>query len=705
MLKFLKALAALALCMGCYKASFASQFFVFPVKEIEGAAEKGEAKIRPLIDRSATAFLTPDAQQEVLKHFVQQLAATYPESIVGPRQVRDVLQGKYAYLDSDSLPCGNGFVAPLRRSYAVVIGLTRASYYEVPRVGDRVEVLLPITLNIQLVKPDSAKVVASASDTLYSTFIFSKSELNSPSAKAKVTEIVLKGVKEQINSLLAEIKKNFSPKETAVRLVDSTDGVFVADKGFEIGFKDGDEPAAISKKDGKEAIFRVVTADSGYSVLKPLAGSPQRGEEYVFLFESPADDSRKPKLLPVTSFNADRLWTHGISDILVKDIGFKAPFQLAPVDANFRDTMESISRQANCVPWDKFPSSKTVSDSRLDHPQFLMKLDYSRSPVATAVGVGGVRSTESFMTGVTAQVLDLDGNVLFSDAAVDSYKLERTAGQGISQISAFEISMKNATVALSKKIISSLQLNPSEFRISRVEKNKFVVDGLKLPEGESSISYEVIRPLDVKVAGKNTFMRLQLGDGQEEPLAEGSGTAISYSKLEDEPKRGDIVRVRGFAKKGQQTVAECKDAYKAPGTLDADYVLPFVRQAAYVSPRHRMTITDPQFYEDVNTLLHAGFFKHRVKAKSLPETCVKSGYLVKLESSKCGVDGCAVQMLSAITLIQEKGGTRVGNYVHAEKITIEGFTEKEIANFVGLKAFETATKNITKLSEKFSTAK
>jgi len=684
----------------------ASQFYIFPVKEIEGASLQGAAKIRPIIDRRATSFLTPDLQKEVLDYFASRLASSYPESIVHARQVQDVLKGKYSYLKNGAT-CGEGFVAPLRRSYAVVIGLTRASYYEVPRVGDRTEVLIPITLNIQLIKPDSAKVIASASDTLYSTFIFGRNEVGTNSARAKISTVVATGVKKQIDDLLAQIKKSFSPKEEIVKIVESVDGYYVADKGFEVGFKDGDEPVAISKKDGKEVIFRVVSADSGYSVLKSVAGggSPRAGEEYVFLFETQADDSRKPKLLPVTSQKENALWSSAIADILVKDIGFKAPFQLAPVDANFRDTMNSITAQANCVPWDKFPASKTIADSRTDHPQFLMRLDYARSPVATLSGVGGVKSSESFMSAVSAQVVDLDGNIIYSDIASDTYKIERTAGQGISQVNAFEISMKNAAVALSKQLVTSLKLEPAEFRISKVDPTQFEVDGLSIVEDGKKLSYEVIRPLNVKVGGKAVVVRLQLGEGQGSPKAQGGNAIIEYSKLEDVPKRGDIVRVRGMPQKGQRSQTECKETFKGAGSMDGDFYLPFTRHATYKSQRHRIALVNDSFYEDTNLLLDAGFFKHRVKAPALSEICVKSGYLLKIENSKCSAESCNVQFLSGMTIIQEKAGNRVANFVQAEKITAEGFSEREQNNVIGLKAFESAVKGHSKLTEKFNSTK
>ncbi len=699
--------SALAIVLSLpFGANSASQFYIFPVREIEGASLQGDAKIRPIIDRRATSFLTPTVQKEVLDHFASRLASAYPESIVHARQAGDVIKGKHSYL-SNGGTCGEGFVAPLRRSYAVVIGLTRASYYEVPRVGDRTEVLIPITLNIQLVKPDTAKVIASASDTLYSTFVFGRNEVGTDAAKAKISSLVMSGIKKQIDDLLAQIKKSFSPKEEIVKIVENVDGYYVVDKGFEIGFKDGDEPVAVSKKDGKEFVFRVVSADSGYSVLRSVPGSasPRVGEEYVFLFESQADDSRKPKLLPVTTQRESALWTNAIADILVKDIGFKAPFQLSPVDANFRDTMNSITAQANCVPWDKFPASKTIADSRTDHPQFLMRLDYARSPVATLAGVGGVKSTETFMSVVSAQVLDLDGNIIFSDVASDSYKIERTAGQGISQINAFEVSMKNAAVALSKQLAASLKLEPAEFRISKVDTTQFEVDGLSVAEDAKKLSYEVIRPLNVKVGGKPVVVRLQLGEGQGPPKAQGSNTIIQYSKLEDVPKRGDIVRVRGMPRKGQVSLNECKETFKGAGSMDGDFYLPFTRHATYKSQKHRIAFTDNVFYDDTNLLLDAGFFKHRVKAPAPSEVCVKSGYLLKVENSKCSAESCNAQFLSAMTIIQEKAGARVANFVQAEKVSIEGFSEREQNNFIGLKALESAAKSHQKLTDKFNITK
>ena len=688
-----------------FEAAVASDFYVFPVKELEGASQLKNQSLRPLIDQKALGFITARSQQDILAHFAGELAKTYPQSIVGPRQVREVLSGKYQFINHDSNACGNGFVAPLRRSYAVVMGITRASFYEVEREGGGVEVLVPVTMNIQLVKPDSAKVVASASDTLYTRFPLSRDELSSEQTKAKITDAITAGMKQQVTDLILEIKKNFNPQETVVKLLDSSRDVFVVDKGFEVGFKTGDELEAAAKGNNKRVFFKVLNADSGFAVLRPIEGNPQVGEEYLFVFEGAADDSRKPRILPVTSSRKGREWSSAVADILLKDIGFKAPFQITPVDVNFKDTMESISRQANCVPWDKFPSAKTVFDSRLDHPQFLMKFDFSRSSIAEQRGVGGVKSTESFISGVTANITDLDGRVIFSEVGVDKYQIERTAGQGIPLINAFEISIKNATVDLSKKLLASAKLDPSEFKISKIEGNRFFVEGLFLPDGSKKIAYDVVRPLDIKVQGKEVFMMLQLGDGQDAPSQVQGGMSFSYSKLIDEPQRGDLLRIANMPKKGQESIGECREPYKAPGSLDADFKLPFVRHAAYQSPNHRVQITDDVFYEDINALLQAGFFKYRVSTVAQADVCVRSGYLLKVESSECSTELCKAQILSVITLIKEKSGSRLSNTVQAQKIKLDGFRKDQLSNFVNIKAFENALQGSRGLTEKFALSK
>lgn len=464
----------------------ASDFYVFPVREIEGMNFNNKSSsVRSMVDKRAVDIFTPDAQKQILGSFIANLAQSYPKSILHSTQVRETIKGQYQY-QASGVACGESFVAPINKAYAVVAGITRASYYEVDR-GENLEILVPITMNIQLVKPERAKIVYTASSTQYTPFVVSKKELGLQATKDFMTKSLTANTTNQINALVEVIKKNFDPKESIVKVLDKSSAYIVVDKGYEVGFKVGDELEARLKSasNGSPIIFKVLSVDSGYSVLKPLMGNPSAGQEYIFVFEGAADDSRKPKLMPVYSMDKNQPWSAAVADLFTKDIGFKAPFQLAPVDVNFNDTMNSVRAQANCVPWDKFPSAKTVFDSRMDHPNFFLKFEMAQSPVF--VNAGKAKTEENFMTALSAQVVDKDGNVIFSELGTDSYVLERVGRQGLSLPNAKEISMKNSLVDLMKSFLANVKIEPRKFVITDAQKGKFSVKGLEIPEGQNVV--------------------------------------------------------------------------------------------------------------------------------------------------------------------------------------------------------------------------
>lgn len=682
--------------------AWASQFYVFGVPELEGVNPKIPAEKRPLIDLRVRDIFTPELQMEMLGALQQELRSAFPDSAVHPRQVTDVLRGKYQYLDAPV--CKEGFSVPLRSSFAVVLGLTRGSWYAVERQGGRVELLVPVTVNLQVVKPELAKVVYSISETLYSPFLFAKEEMDTPAQQARVREVVASGVRRQVGELVRALKQNFNPKETPVRIVGRSQGVLVVDQGFEIGFKVDDEPEATHRASGKTALFKVLSVGSGHAVLKLLDGDASPGDEFIFTFGTAADDSRKPRVMPVTSLKPGKTWTHAVVDLFTKNIGFKAGFQLAPVDENFADTMQFVRAGASCAPWEKYPSAQQIFESRQDVPDYFLEFALSRSPVAFQSGQGGVKTVESFITAVTAQVVDARGHVIFSETGSDAYRLEKTAGQGLSLGSALEVSLKNATEALARRFIENVKFEPAEFKVGSVGQGRIVVPGLVVPEG-AEVAYEVMRPLDVKVGGRPVMWQLALGEGNQPPSSDGQSTTISYSKLDVDPRPGDIVRVLNLPRKGQSRLAACTDVFRGTGSAPADFLLPLVRNAAYRSLRHQVLLTDPEFYADANHLLEAGFFKKRMEPPAPADTCMKPGYLVKQESLKCEAGTCAGQILSATTVIVEKGGTRLANFVQAEKVTYDGFPETQAENFLGFKAFENTLRSLGKLTDKLNATK
>lgn len=678
----------------------ASQFYIFPVKEIEGLSLRGKVSARPLVDRRVIDYFTPPMQQELLAHFTSSLAAMYPNSTVNPRQVRDAIKGSYKLIDNDNLACGEGFVAPISASYAMAIGVTRAAYFEVDR-GSNVELLIPLTINLQLIKPERGKIAYALSETIYTPFLINKKEMANAQTRANITNTLAANAKRLISSLLETAGKNFNPQATPVKLIGKDGKFYVADKGFEIGFQPGLELEATAA-DGKQALFRVISVDSGYSVLLPLAGSVSKGDEFRFTFETAVDDARKPKLMPVSSTKPDQAWSSQVAELFAKDIGFNAPFQIAPVDVNFSDTMDSVRAQANCVPWDKYPAARTVSDSRGDAPQFFLRFEFAQSPVAFNKARNSVKTSEVFMSALTAQVVDNDGNVVFSEMGTDRYELDKVDNQGLSLSNAREVSLKNATARLAESFRKSVKLTPTDFRISKVDGKNFWVDGF--PVSGQNVVYEVLRPLDVKVGGKPALMKLALDGSTVPPEQDGAAGRFSYSiSAPDVPKpeKGDIIRVMTPLRGHLPEVSACGDIYRADGTMTVDHLAPLMRHVAYRSPRYLVSVSDPDFYADTNRLLTAGFYKFRLPTFVPTEYCFKPGYKVVQKAGECK-ETCSSTFLNAASVIVEKGGTRTHQAVVAQDVTIEGFNEDQRANFIGLKSMEETLRTLDELSRKFN---
>ena len=697
-----RTLALLAALWSGWCGASQSQFYVFPVKELDGISSKIAPESRTLIDERVRSVFTPEVQAAILAGFSKALTVAFPESTVHAQQVFSSLKGQYQFIDAPM--CGEGFAVPVDSSYAAVVGLTRGSWYEVERDGGRVEILIPITLNLQLIKPDLSKVVYSISETLYSPFIFTKDEIGKPAMTAKLAEVVVKGLNIQIASLVETLKANFKPKDVPIKVVGRERGLFVVDRGFEVGFTVDEELTAANLKGGALALFRVISVDSGYAILKLIQGSAEKGDSFVFTFESPADDSRKPRVMPVTDTRSGGQTAAVVADLFSKSIGFKAGFQLSPVNANFSQTMTMIRFAASCVPWDKYPSTKQIFESRTDAPDFFMKFSVAKSPVVRQSGVGAVKTIDSFVTTVTAQLVDKSGNVIFSDIASDKYVLEKTGGQGLSIANAEEISLKNATIALANAFVKNAKFENGNFKISGVGKSTLNAEGLNLPAGMDP-GYEIVRQFETKVNGAPVYMRVAVDKGTAGPAPVANGMAFSYSKIEFAPENGDVLRVFNMPKAGQTRLSECATSYKAANSVPAEYLIPMVRHAAYKSAKFQPILNEPAFYVESNNLLKAGFFKLQMGVPQVTEQCIKAGYSVVPQPETCQENLCSMKSLFATTLILEKDGVRVGNYVQAETVTFDGFSKSEATNFVGFKAYESALKNLPKLTDSTNISK
>ena len=689
--------------------SFAGDFYLFPVKEIEGLAAVKSAVVRPLIDQKLVQrFLSGKtgeaAQQVVLGTFAEELNKAYPGSVINPRQVTDIkIPGIYKFLNNVELDCKASPSYSVVDTYAVTLGLTRASIYEVVK-GGNIEVLVPITLNLQFIKPNLAKLVFSISETVYSSFRLTKEEYASGSKDSVIREILVKNLNEQVKGLIETAKKGFNPKDVPIRLVDKDGKFFVTDKGFEAGFVKGEEVEARGPKD-EENIFKVIYADSGYAVLTLLAGKANVGDSFKFVFEKPADDSRKPKIMPVVSDVS--LDTNAISDIFAKDIGFKATFQLSPVDVNFLQTKELITRSANCVDWKKIPSMTEVKGERKDPPEFFVRFTASESPSVILQGAGGTKTSERFHTLITIQVVDVYGKVIYSELGDDDYSLDKVNDQGFLIKEAKQISLKNATLKMARNVVANVKFQPKDFKIIKVEKERVWVEGLIGVSNGNKPTFSVIHPLSAKANSKGTVIDLEVGEGTADLVVEGGAVGLPFSIINSElpkPSRGDWVRIYSPITTATTKVMECSaPLFVAQGNVaDGRYFDSLIKHAMYRSTKFISYVNDAEFYSDTNKLLEQGMFALKLE-KENQEMCFLPGYVIREVSSQCDdPSACKATLTTGVLVRLMRGVDVVKTFSSGIQTDLSGFPAAEKRKFYGYKQLGNGIPLVNELTNKLN---
>jgi hypothetical protein len=702
----------LAFSVGISKAA-ENQFFVFPVQAIEGLGATNGEVYRPLVDERAVAFIkgdNADAQKEIRTHFATQLGQAYAGSIVHAKQVKEALKGPVSYVDADNISCGDtSSTVTLDQTYAAVIGISRASFYEVIRAGNT-EILIPITLNLQIIKVDKAKILFSSSNTVYSQFMVNSAEIGTPEYNKLIRDKITQNIKDQVTNLVQEAKINFSPKITPVKMVGKDGNLFVADKGFEVGFSEGDFPVA-TDINGKSLMFKVLTAADGYTVLQPQgpqAGDVKLGQQYNFIFEVKADDSNKPRVMPVTSDKKEKAILNGVIDIFSKSIGYKAPFQVSTVDVNFQQTMGSIRREALCVPWDKYPEALQVEENRTDYPQFILTVDAGETAGFVAKGDGGVKTKETFATIVQAKVSDFNGVVYGSALGVDKYVLDKTADIGLSSANAKQVSYQNSTKAMVADFLKNVNFEPKVFKVKSVNSGNLMVENLPVESGYK-IEATVVRKLSVKVGKKDVFVKLPVSV-KSQVNKKGSDAEISYSlnNIEDSsfnPKAGDSLVVFALPKGNAKIIGLC-DGEIAPksNATSSTFAKPLLTNFIYNLPNYQVVSVNNDLASDVNRLLKTGKFilsdDRKMKVDSQPSSCLQTGYLIKEEQASCDGGNCKASVLNALLIRLVDSGQTKKDYVSARKSQLAGFEPSQKENFYSLSSHEQFMAGLPELSKK-----
>lgn len=394
------------------------------------------------------------------------------------------------------------------------------------------------------------------------------------------------------------------------------------------------------------------------------------------MFEGTADDGRKPRLMPVTGEQDANAGS--VADIFARDIGFKAPFQITPVDVHFDQTRALITRAANCVDWSRLPSMAEASGIRKDAPDFFLRFQPVASPVSVQSGAGDTKTAERFHTLVAAQVVDRFGKVVYSELGDNDYTVERTRGSGLGLPQAREISLKNATTKLAQNFVAIARFAPRDLRVAKVDAGRIWVEGMGAAPG-GKLSFDVLHPLSARVGGKPALLDLEVTGGSLEAAEEGELVGLPYSALNPalpKPQRGDIVRLYGQGLPGVTPVIDCNEGpyIGQNNAVEVAWAAPLVRHALYRSTKYASHIGEARFYDDANRLLKAGLFEQQLQAPAIG-MCSQPGYVIREDALQCEGGACKATVAMGM-MARFKSGAEVRKTVTSGLRTEFGDSQK-----------------------------
>jgi len=677
-----------------------SPFYVYPISTIDGLTN---ATDNALIDPRVREILGEDAVRKIADTFVKSTADAFKGAVVSGTQVREsfAVGASYRYMPVAECSDDRAFSVPIKRAYAAVLGITRGSIYTVDKKGVT-ELLIPVTLNLQIWKPEKSKIAFSVADTIYTPFRFATSEVQSPAAKALIQTTLLENINQQVAFLVRESAKSFKPKESVIKVLGKDGAYVVVDGGMEAGFSvaDGQISGNLLGRPGAtgddEIIFEVISAVSGYAILKPASGGAtpaqvqvlRSGAQLRFEFESDSDDSEKPVLLPITGFDAASADENSAAEIFSKSVGFASKFQILTVSRSATETHQIIKNQTRCASWDKY-DVKAQGTQRKDMPSFFAKFDLQQTDVLRKEGDGGVKTEDEFAVLASVKLLDQKMNVHYSEVAVEPYRLTKTAGQGLQEKNAVQVATKNALLRLSANFAKDAKLESRELRIAKVDGPKLWVPapGITLEQLDAA-KLSFYRELTVVVGGKKVLLPLRLGESSAMELV-GSDLVATFSKIDNEyvPKAGDLVRFAGLSKPAALKIARCEgeDFVSDRTVIKPKFASVFIENAINASPRLQMQELTEGLDVRINTLLSSGMFRADIKSAQRPVACFQPGFAIRVDTPKCEAGFCNASVLNGlITRFRLPAGQK--DIQAAQRTAVEGVPEVQRDQYLSLQS-------------------
>jgi hypothetical protein len=302
------------------------------------------------------------------------------------------------------------------------------------------------------------------------------------------------------------------------------------------------------------------------------------------------------------------------------------------------------------------------SQDRKDIPNFLVKFSSVSSSPATLVEKYGKLTNESFHQLVSAQILDLNGKVIFSDTGDFAASNTKVSGRGIDLSQASEVALKNAAENLGDKILSKAKFTPKEYSIKKFDKNKIWIDSIVGVSKTDKLSFDVLHPMSAKMSsGQPALLNLDVSVSDGEIDVDGNllGIPVSLNPTLPAPKSGDILRLFTPVSSGKINLTLCPEPVfvASNNVVDLPYVSIIVEDAVYKSSKFNAFVSD-QTLLDINKTFEDKLFTFQVP-KPKTEMCFQPGYVMRETNIQCVTATSCKSTLQLVLVSRFKVGTEV----------------------------------------------
>lgn len=707
------------------------QYYVAPLQGITGISQSVAREGSPapqgpkyggmINEKYADLFFDSAAQKALIGDFNQAVRSAFPTSVIGPNQiVGGKGRGPYAFEPFESAQCSPRFTADYRSAFAVSVGISRLSVY-LNDYGEFSQALIPVTYTVRFVKLNGASVIFSKSETIYTNIAAATREFYVPGTK-EIAPVHIEALKSAIlqdgrvvvNRLVADVVKNFQPKETSVTLLGKDGPYFIFDRGSEIGFKSGEEvyPQDAS---GKEYGFVVVHATDRLAVAvasnfsKEVTAATRglaEGTRLTFSFDSPGrDDSRlsvmAAQYAPAAgqTLSPDQVLANALQSILVDDLGFRAPFNLIKQDPDFVRLKNQIRGEASCDSsmFQSMPGFADNSTERRTDPDFFLKVDPYNSPVFVASGVGGTTVNSIFNSAVVISLIDRAGVVRQTFLGTSPYELKVTGGKGLSVGQATEVNLKNASLAALKNLVSNFNPRLKSITVSAADRGTATLSGNI--NAVSFGQYRLVRPLRLAKLNRTILLPIpKKGDDGVviEPPADNTNRLTYRGQL----KAGDQL-VSGASGEGSSYLRVCPPPRngrflqhaRLRSPSEADRLLTPVVGSTLKS--FELLESSEAFLSSAELALREGFFQTETLSRAAQVAqCIVPVELQQLSKIDCASGKCSgsATLASGVRIFRDTAKT--GESIAGAEVELKDIQEGQLSNFVGLKAFELHLRSI-----------